>query len=636
MALIDKTFSRGRKKVFTDIIGASFYMGLIWLYSYIKLLNNYTIVGIFLLLVFYILGYTQKDRYKIISAIGLCAISSFLIIEVGNCNTFDTFTWSICLLNFITYALLFLLVWGTAGRLSLTIEIYITFFTILGIVAYYVYAFRSVPFMFSYITAATTALTVIQNYKFDITTNILIVLVHCCFCFCFVIRFHRDLTKPMKMSMRIKTEAAVIISLGLCYWTNFLPIRATDWEVQLAYHRNGFLVNTIKGFADFKVTKPESYSEAKMDELEQEIYDSALEKEEFSSIELSEFPDIILIVNESFYDLKKLVDFETDVPVTPFMDKLDNTVRGYAVNPNITTANSEFEILCTTPIRPAKELIPFNSLRLDGVNSVVKSLQELGYHTAGFHPASEKNYNRINVYEELGFDGIYFLKDLDESVEKIRGHVSDSAAYEIVKEIYEENIGAPQLVYCLTIQNHAGYETNEIDYTVNVTNGLENTDEYREYFSLLKKSDEAFKELVEYFSSIEKPVIVCMVGDHPPIMFEKYVKTLDDQVKFMGTPFILWANYPIEETDYGYFGMSYLTNIIKETADLPLTPYEQYFRLISEEIPTIAANFYIDNESNPHLYGEGSKEDRELLDEFLSFQYRNIKGIGNREIYHYK
>ena len=37
-----------------------------------------------------------------------------------------------------------------------------------------------------------------------------------------------------------------------------------------------------------------------------------------------------------------------------------------------------------------------------------------------------------------------------------------------------------------------------------------------QYLSLVKKTDDAFKQLVEYFSKVKEPTIIVMYGDHQP------------------------------------------------------------------------------------------------------------------------
>ena len=95
-----------------------------------------------------------------------------------------------------------------------------------------------------------------------------------------------------------------------------------------SYHQYGYAACTVKlavESANF-LQKPDGY-------------ESGIDNIEFVNIEHdnreNERPDIILILNETFYDLSLISNMETDVPYLENIDTLENTIRGYAVVPNI-------------------------------------------------------------------------------------------------------------------------------------------------------------------------------------------------------------------------------------------------------------------------------------------------------------
>ena len=87
------------------------------------------------------------------------------------------------------------------------------------------------------------------------------------------------------------------------------------------------------------------------------------------------------------------------------------------------------------------------------------------------------------------------------------------------------------------MQNHGGYDENSANgFKTSVS--LSYSAEYpmaETYLSLEKESDAAFKELVEYFESVDEPTMLVMYGDHWPsleegffwALFEKDVNTLN-------------------------------------------------------------------------------------------------------------
>ena len=629
-------YKRKMKKIERlDILFFCIVILLIFLYCKIGIWNGYTIT-LFLILIGTASGSTllRNQKYAFLLLLLFIGLNTFFMIEIGNGNIFLTLPLFNCFLNIATYIGIYCFFWAVTGRWKSVAEIYLIVCAILGISAYYVYEFRAVPLMFSYIFAIPTALNVIGNYRFHITENIVAISFQLILGILVIIR-NNGLLRNFKMrkKSRIGLSLGVILFMWVCYGIDTIPIQTSDWDLQLAYHRNGFMVQTIKSLADSKIKKPDNYSKESVEVLEKSIYDSAPKCPITQSEKL---PDIIFIVNESFYDLRQLVDFSTDVPVLPFFDNLDNSVKGYAVNPNFTTANSEFELLCSTSLKTVWGIIPFNSLRLEEVNSFARTMGELGYVTSAFHPAPKGNYNRINAYRDLGFQNLYFIDDIENTPEILRWYVSDKSAYEQVIDIYEKNEGGtPQMIYCLTIQNHADYEIGGIDYTVNVTKGIENNNKIREYLTIMQESDRALKFIIDYFSEVERPVVLCMVGDHPPTMFSDYAENKEEQIKLMGTPFVLWANYPIEETELGYFGMTNVSQIIKKYAGIPLTPYEEYLEKVFDKLPLVGVNYYIDNNGVMYDYYEHNEKYEDILNDYFAIQYKNIKE-GDSGIYHYK
>lgn len=71
------------------------------------------------------------------------------------------------------------------------------------------------------------------------------------------------------------------------------------------------------------------------------------------------------------------------------------------------------------------------------------------------------------------------------------------------------------------MQNHGSYKKVS-GFTPDVTvdglniNSSSTYYELASYLSLIKRSDEALSELINYFNSIDEPTIILMFGDHQP------------------------------------------------------------------------------------------------------------------------
>ena len=80
-------------------------------------------------------------------------------------------------------------------------------------------------------------------------------------------------------------------------------------------------------------------------------------------------------MNESWFDLHQVCQYTTKEEEMPFINLLDNLIKGYVMNPNSTTGNSEYEILTSNSLYLRKNTIPFLQGNLQNENSIVKNLK---------------------------------------------------------------------------------------------------------------------------------------------------------------------------------------------------------------------------------------------------------------------
>ena len=132
------------------------------------------------------------------------------------------------------------------------------------------------------------------------------------------------------------------------------------------------------------------------------------------SIYAGSYPDIVLILNESFYDLSLVTDPLADTPYLDFYRSLaDSAVLGYALVPDVGggTNRSEFELLTSHSLTLLPGVTPFANMSMEGQPSAVSYLESLGYATLAAHPAVASNYRRGMAWPALGFDTTAFEQD---------------------------------------------------------------------------------------------------------------------------------------------------------------------------------------------------------------------------------
>ena len=294
------------------------------------------------------------------------------------------------------------------------------------------------------------------------------------------------------------------------------------------------------------------------------------------------------------------------------------------------------------------------------------TLREQGYNTSAFHPYYISGWNREKAYTYLGFEDLTFIEDIlpenilemdslsrMEAVEKIdeddgdvynRDYMSDHYDYEIIQDLFEaRNTANPFFLFNVTIQNHGGYA----DGFENFKESIEITDmdgdypQAERYLSLMRASDDAFKELVEYFEDIDEPTIIVMFGDHQPSVDEGFyeelfgVGNLDElsipemQSRYQ-TPFVIWANYDIPEKDVGLISANYLSTLVMEVAGVEMTPYNRYLASLYERVPTVSNLGFTDADGEAAYYLDGTAYE-DLIDDYQCVAYNNLLDYSYRD-----
>ena len=355
----------------------------------------------------------------------------------------------------------------------------------------------------------------------------------------------------------------------------------------------------------------------------------------------SEQPNIIVIMNEAFSDLSVLGDFETNEDYMPFIRSLkEDTVRGnlFVSVKGGNTANTEFEFLTgdTMAFLPQGS-VAYQQYIHEEKPTLTSWLGSLGYETAALHPFNASGWDRDEVYPYFGFDTALFYPDFTHR-ELLRTYVSDKSAFAQLIDVFEaKEEGQPIFAFEVTMQNHGGYYNDYDNFTPEIELGFEpesaKEKHYTEqYLSLVKKSDEAFEELVNYFKAQDEKTIVVFFGDHQPTdiiaepILEYHKKQDDDSLKTQQeryiVPFVIWANYDIEEQEIERLSPNYLASLVLDVAGLPKTGYQEYLLDLSQRLPVITANIYIDAQGN--YYNSSDNPYAKDIEEYQSLQYYHL------------
>ena len=176
-------------------------------------------------------------------------------------------------------------------------------------------------------------------------------------------------------------------------------------------------------------------------------------------------------------------------------------------------------------------------------------------------------------------------------------------------------------IFNVTMQNHGGYgdinSLGEVE-AVRVNGEFQQYEDFITYLTLIRESDKAFRHLVDYFSNIDMPVIICMFGDHQPALNGNIVNTFsDDNAEDIETrekrycvPYLIWSNYRGEilaQNIYKDISINYLGANILDLAGID-TPYTKYLLDLEGKIPIINHIGYMDNNQIWHNIEEQNED----------------------------
>lgn len=534
----------------------------------------------------------------------------------------------------------------------------------------YVVNFRGTPFIPMDFFSITTAANVANTY--DYTPTHTVITGSLIFIFIAVLSIKMNTPKYNSITKIIsRTFMGTFFTCLMClfYFTSIFAnagVKPDFWNQARGYRNYGFVFSFFCNTKYLYMTEPSGYDANSVGDY----VSSTVDKNESNIIKpTGNEPNIICIMNESLSDLSILGEFTTNQDYMPFMRSLtENTVKGNLYVPVIGagTSNTEFEFLTghTTAFLPSGS----NAYMLyvkNPIASLTSTLEAQGYSSWAFHPYYSSGWNRVSVYENMGFNSFSFLENLidvsilndyvqngsdadylqslidtyypDRNNMLTRQYVSDSYNFDVIIDNYENrDKSQPYYAFNVTMQNHGGYSkgAGNFDECIQITSSPYYYNKASKYLSLVKASDDAFKELIEYFEAVDEPTVICMFGDHQPSIETDFIAsllgvnninnlTLEQEQARHATPFYIWANYDIEEKYIDKLSSNYLSSYVLDVAGVNLTEYNKYLIKLSETLPVIDTVGYIDFNNNYYKWSDKS-EHSGILSEYEKIQYNAI------------
>ncbi len=359
----------------------------------------------------------------------------------------------------------------------------------------------------------------------------------------------------------------------------------------------------------------------------------------------SQKPNIIIIMNESFSDLMAVGDMEVTKDYMPFFRKLkENTIKGYTYSSVFggNTANSEFEFLTgnTMAFLPDNS-VPYQLFLRSKTAGLTYTLADQGYGPLyALHPYYQTGYSRYKIYPLMGFDHFYTSDDFSVFTDTVNYHITDQEDYDKIIELYEESQDddSPFYLFNVTMQNHGSYDGSllETGDSVRLKGNLEGFSKAEQYLNMVKMSDKALKQLIQYFEKVDEPTVILFFGDHLPDLDESFYDTLlgekvenlegEDLEQLYKVPFLIWANYDIEEQTIERTSNNYLSTYLADVAGIEKTGYLEYLTDLREQIPCINAIGYWGSDGNFYDLEDESSPYYDLIHQYNLLEYNNLFG----------
>ncbi len=357
--------------------------------------------------------------------------------------------------------------------------------------------------------------------------------------------------KPNAKKGWLSLGVTAVITAITVHFSIACGIVTTEYGTLLeAYFDSGFPYSFSRSAVCRGIDKPDGYDqddiEAILAELEQMDKTTALP---FGG---SEYPDVIFVQLESFFDINLVNNIElSENPIPCFTELKKSYPNGSIKVPLIGsgTANTEFEVLTGMNIdyfSPGE--YPFIAkLDDDGFtcDSIARVFSEYGYTTHAMHNNTGTFYNRYKVYPNLGFDSFTPIEYMYDVEYNPLGWAKDNVLIDEIQKCLDSSDGS-DFIFTVTVQPHGAYPKEQTgDYPITVSGISEDdTEKYHMisyYVNQIKEVDNFIKKLTDYFEDVDKNTVIVFYGDHlPDLKLEE-----DDlsQGDMYSTEYLIWSNY---------------------------------------------------------------------------------------------
>ncbi|MGL4451927.1 MAG: LTA synthase family protein [Sarcina sp.] len=335
---------------------------------------------------------------------------------------------------------------------------------------------------------------------------------------------------------------AFIFTFGMYKYNKIKDnIKLYRWDLTSTYGVNGYLVSFINSAKELIPNKPETYSQAKIDEIKTKMDEDAI-----AVSGNKQKPNIIVVQLESFIDPYRLKGVEFSEDPIPNVRKIQAMGQNGIIRVPCFgggTVRSEFEVLTgysANNLGPGE--IPNNTiLRKQPVESMAYILKNQGYDVTAIHNYTGNFYNRDEVYANFGFDKLVTKEYMDDLAIKF-DYPSDMNNLKPIEELM--NSDKPQFIFNVAVESHGPYDDDyqAEKYTVSGEISEKEKNQIQEYLDKATEVDKYVGALIDYVERSGEPTVIAMYGDHLPALGVVYDPANYPADQKYDTEYFIWSN----------------------------------------------------------------------------------------------
>ncbi len=401
----------------------------------------------------------------------------------------------------------------------------------------------------------------------------------------------------------------------------------------------------------YNFLKNDSLANINLDNVE-ESYRFFLDgkKTDSGTDETGRMPDVIVIMNESWWDTNHItgsgITFSSD-PMEAYK-RLGESCSAGQLTANIFgggTIGSETEFLTGLNTKYFVSYTGISTeLRKRRIPSIVDYFHALDYDTVAIHPYDGDFYGRNIIYSSMGFDKMVFEEDMDYT-DIYSCYISDESLVKQIIREYEESEAEGKFIFAVSIANHIkGLDSNHSSlkpYPYPISVEIDGSLEEEAYMDLVSYvngiylAGVAFEQLAAYFAQTDEPVVLAMYGDHIPGFSREMVELMgldgsdaETQRRCYSVPVLIWSNFYADRIEPDGENINYLPQMLLEYAGLPDADMTLILRQQREALKTNTRIWTADDQGvKLELYNE---RQRETVRHFQVVDYDILFGSGSQ------